>query len=479
MTDNYQAVIGLEVHVELLTGSKMFCSCSTAFGTGENTQVCPVCLGMPGVLPFLNYRAIQLGIKTGLAFDCDIPGESVFVRKSYFYPDLPKNFQTSQYQQPLAAGGHLDIGDRKIRIKRIHLEEDTGKLLHNDGYSNHSLIDFNRSGIPLMEIVTEPDISSPEEAEQFLLGLKKILQYIAVSDCNMEEGSLRCDANVSIKKDTDAVLGTKVEVKNMNSFKSVKKALRFEIERQSKLLVSNKPLVQETRQWDEKLEQTETMRTKEEAHDYRYFPEPDLLPVRMARETIKKIEDEIGELPPERKSRFMSSYGLSEYDAGVLTSERELADYFEETLKFHGSARTVSAWIQTVLLGMLKAQNLTVAECPVRPAGFTELLKLVDSGKITPSVGKQILAEMFESGKDPSVIASEKNLLSIEDGSVLEKLVVTVISDNLKAVEDFRAGKEQSMGFLIGMVMKKSAGKSDPKKVREILEKHLMNKTGK
>ncbi|HXK45351.1 MAG TPA: Asp-tRNA(Asn)/Glu-tRNA(Gln) amidotransferase subunit GatB, partial [bacterium] len=345
--NEFQTIIGLEVHVELLTESKMFCCCSTRFGKEPNTQVCPVCLGLPGALPVVNEKAIELGIKTAVATNCKINQEFIFVRKSYFYPDLPKNFQISQYREPLAVNGYLYVNGRKIGITRIHLEEDTGKLLHDEKTGNWSCIDFNRSGIPLMEMVTDPEISTPEEAEDFLRQLRQIISYIGVSDCIMEEGSLRCDANISIKKTTDSQLGTKVEVKNMNSFRSVRRALTFEQERMIEILEKGQNIVQETRLWNEQMQVTEGMRTKEEAHDYRYFPEPDLLPFRIDAETIKKISLEIGELPDARKNRFQQNYGLSLYDSEVLTAEKPISDYFEKAVSCYHKPKQIANLIQT------------------------------------------------------------------------------------------------------------------------------------
>ncbi|MCL5674543.1 MAG: Asp-tRNA(Asn)/Glu-tRNA(Gln) amidotransferase subunit GatB [Candidatus Omnitrophica bacterium] len=470
----YKIVIGLEIHVELLTESKMFCSCSTKFGEKENSQICPVCFGMPGTLPVLNYEAIELGIKTALTLNCRIPSECIFVRKSYFYPDLPKNFQISQYSQPLASDGYLNVNNKKIGIRRVHLEEDTGKLIHSEKNENVSLIDFNRSGIPLMEIVTEPEISSPEEAEDFLLKLKKFLKYIEVSDCNMEEGSLRCDANISIKPHDSKELGIKTEIKNMNSFKSVRKALSFEANRHMHLLNENNKVRQETRLWDETSQTTDSMRIKEEAHDYRYFPEPDIPPVRISRDTVEKISLKIGELPSEREKRFFEQYNLSGYNVSVITSEKKLADYFEETASFYKEPKIVSNWLQTVLLGILKEKNISINTCPISPKNFAELIELVDLKKITATSGKEVLLEMFETGKTASEIVKDRQLVQIQDKDRIEELVIEVINENSSAVKDYKNGKEQAVSFLVGMVMKKSRGKADPVKTKEILLKKLL-----
>ncbi len=469
----YKVVIGLEVHVELLTDSKMFCSCSTKFGEKENSQICPICFGMPGTLPVLNNKTFELGIKTALSLNCTISSKCVFVRKSYFYPDLPKNFQISQYSQPLAYNGYLNINNKKINIRRVHLEEDTGKLIHSEKNENMSFVDFNRSGIPLMEIVTEPEISSPEEAEEFLLELKKILKYIEVSDCNMEEGSLRCDANISISLKDSKQFGTKTEIKNMNSFKSVKKALSFEADRQILMLNENKKIIQETRLWDEISQTTDSMRIKEEAHDYRYFPEPDLLPVKTSKDTVDKIALKIGELPYKRAKRFFEQYNLSEYNISVITSEKKLADYFEEAVCFYKKPKIVSNWLQTVLLGILKEKNMSIDICPVSSKDFAELIEMVDSKKITGTSGKEVILEMFETGKTASEIVKGKQLIQIQDKKQIENFVIEVIDENQSAVKDYRNGKEQTIGFLVGMVMKKSKGKADPIKTKEILLKKI------
>ncbi|MCM8788944.1 MAG: Asp-tRNA(Asn)/Glu-tRNA(Gln) amidotransferase subunit GatB, partial [Candidatus Omnitrophica bacterium] len=368
--NEFQTVIGLEVHVELLTNSKMFCCCSTQFGSQPNTQVCPVCLGLPGALPVVNEKAIELAIKTGIALNCKINNEFIFVRKSYFYPDLPKNFQISQYRNPIGENGYLFINGKKIRITRIHLEEDTGKLVHDEQTGMWSCVDFNRSGVPLMEIVTEPEISSPQEAEKFLQRLKRLISYIGVSDCIMEEGSLRCDANISVKRKSDSKLGTKVELKNMNSFRAVRRGLAYEEQRIIQMLKENKTVGQETRLWNEALQITEGMRTKEEAHDYRYFPEPDLLPFRITPDRIEKIRAEIGELPDEREKRFQKEYLLSGYDSAILTSEKVIADYFEKALSYHNKPKQIANWIQTELLGLLKEHHTKPHECKITPGSL-------------------------------------------------------------------------------------------------------------
>jgi aspartyl-tRNA(Asn)/glutamyl-tRNA(Gln) amidotransferase subunit B len=451
----------------------MFCRCPTTFGASPNSQVCPVCLGLPGVLPVINGRSIELGLRTALALECTIPARSVFVRKSYFYPDLPKNFQTSQYQQPLAVNGHITVTGRKIRIRRVHLEEDTGKLLHDEGDGAWSRIDFNRSGIPLMEIVTDPDIHDPEEAEEFLLHLKRILSYIEVSDCSMEEGSLRCDANISLRRTCEQGLGTKSEVKNLNSFKSVRKALAYETGRQRDLLAGGKTVSQETRLWDEKNQVTTGMRSKEEAHDYRYFPEPDLLPVRVPEDMIEKTRAAMAELPATREARFRDQYGLSQYDSSVLTSTKALADYFEQAAAVFPHPKAVANWIQTSLLALLNTRREPLSACPVDPERFGRLVALVEAKTINNAAAKTLLEEMWVSENNPEQLVEEKNLSQISDFRLIETVAREVLAANPKAVQDVKNGREQAIGFLVGSVMKKTSGKANPAIAKEILLKLL------
>jgi len=470
--EEYEIVIGLEVHVELLTKSKMFCSCSTEFGLPPNKNICPICTGMPGVLPVINKKAIELAIKTGIVFNSNISKFCRFARKNYFYPDLPKNYQISQYEEPLATGGFLEIDGRKIHFKRIHIEEDAGKLLHSEK-GDFSYVDFNRSGIPLLEMVTEPDIRSPEEAEKFLEKLKKILEYLEISDCNMEEGSLRCDANISVRKKGENLLGVKTEVKNMNSFKSVRKALLYESKRQIEILKRGERIIQETRLWNEKLQITEPMRTKEEAHDYRYFPEPDLVPLEIDENWILEIKNQIGELPDERRERFKSQYKLSDYDATVLTSQKGIADYFEECVKLYKNPKIVANWIMDQILSLTKGKILKATEIPLKPEYLVEILKFIDEGKITQTIGKEILKESYQTGISPGIIVKERNLIQIEDKEILKKFVEEVIKENEKAVNDWKKGKEQVIGFLVGQVMRKTSGKANPNIVKEILIDYL------
>jgi len=485
MANVFQPVIGLEVHVQLKTKSKMFCGCSTEFGAPPNSNICPVCTGQPGVLPVPNKKAIEMAIKTALALNCKINNFSVFARKNYFYPDLPKNYQISQYEQPFAEDGSLEIetkyAKKTIRIKRVHLEEDTGKLLHAIGSREleYSLIDFNRSGVPLLEIVSQPDINSEEEAYIYLLTLKNILQYIDVSDCDMEKGSLRCDANVSVRY-PDGPLGTKTEIKNMNSFKAVKSALEYEIKRQIEILKENKKVVQETRLWDDKLGITQSMRSKEEAHDYRYFPEPDLVPIELDKKFLDEIKKTIPMLPAQRKEKFIKDYGLSEYDSKVLTSQKELADYFEKCLSIltpqyntSSVAKPLSNWITTELLGKLNIENKDITQSPVSPENLANLIKLILDETISGKIAKSVFDEMFKTGKNPGDIVKEKNLMQITDEKEINKLVDLAIEENPKIVQEYLSGKTQAFGALVGYIMKKSSGKANPKLVNEILKKKL------
>jgi len=476
---NYETVIGLEVHVHLKTKSKLFCGCSTEFGSVPNSNICPVCTGQPGTLPVLNKKAVEFAVLTGLATNCKIAKHSIFARKNYFYPDLPKNYQISQYELPLCEKGFLEIEidgiPKKIGITRIHLEEDAGKLLHAIGSQelDYSLVDYNRTGIPLLEIVSEPDISSPDEAYQYLTNLKAILRYIGISDCDMEKGSLRCDANISLRIVGEKKLGTKVELKNMNSFKAIRDALNYEIERQKEALNLNEKIVQDTRLWDEKSGETVSMRSKEQAHDYRYFPEPDLAPVEIDEKFLNDIRKNLVELPKDRKKRFIEKFGFSDYDAGVLTSEKSLADYFESVVNIVNEPKLISNWITTELLGKLNAENKDIISSPVSSENLAEMIKLISDGTISGKIAKTVFEQMYNTGKSASEIVKEQGLVQISDEKEIEKLVGEAIAENQKAAAEFKAGKQQAIGALVGSVMKKSRGKANPKLVNEILMKKL------
>jgi len=472
---DYEAVIGMEVHAQLLTESKMFCRCSADYAAAEpNTHVCPVCLGMPGVLPVINQKAVEYTVMTALALNCQIPEFSRFDRKNYFYPDLPKGYQISQYDLPLSRNGWLEIeagGEaRRIGIERVHLEEDTAKLVHLGG---HSLVDFNRSGVPLMEIVSRPDIRTPEEARQYLTKLRTILRYLGVNSGNMEEGAMRCEANISLRPLGSKGLGTKVEVKNLNSFHSVKMALEYEIERQRRILEAGGTIDQETMGWDEARGVTVVQRSKEYAHDYRYFPEPDLPPLILSREWVEGIRARLPELPDARRDRFMEQYGLSRYDAGVLTAERSVADYFESCVRAHPDAKTVANWITGELFRLLKAADIEIEASKVTPNALAELLGLVEKGTISISMAKDVLGEMFETGRPALQIVKERGLTQISDTEELSRIVEQVIAENAGPVAEYLGGKEPVLRFLVGQVMKATRGQANPHLVNELLKQKL------
>jgi len=471
----YEVVIGLEVHVQLKIKTKAFCGCSTEFGKPANTQVCPVCLGFPGSLPVLNKKALELAIKVGLALNCQIQKEIRFDRKNYFYPDLPKNYQISQYALPIALGGFLEIDldencKKNIGIRRLHLEEDAGKLIHTEKYS---LVDFNRSGVALLEIVSEPQISSPHEAYNYLVNLKELLQYLEVSDCDMEKGSLRCDANISLKKKEDLKLGTKIELKNMNSFKAIKDALVYEIERQSSVLKKAKTLIQETRLWDAKQQKTFSMRTKEEAQDYRYFPEPDLVPFVLSEEEIQKIKQEIPELPQNKKQRFIKEYGLSYSEAKFIVSNKDLANYFEDCFSLYPQAKTVYNWIVGSLMAELNERKKEISRIELLPEEFTRLINQVEEKKLTQLKAKEILKKMLDTGESFSKIAQEESVEQISDEVMLNQIVQQVVKENPKSVEDYKAGKNNALMFLVGQVMRKTQKKANPQIVQGLLKEIL------
>jgi aspartyl/glutamyl-tRNA(asn/gln) amidotransferase, B subunit len=476
----YEAVIGLEVHTELRTATKIFCSCKTSFGAEPNTNVCPVCLGLPGVLPVLNKKVLEFAVRTGLALNCEISRYSKFDRKNYYYPDLPKNFQTSQYDLPICEHGHLDIevdGKKStVRITRAHMEEDAGKLVHHGTSitdSDYSLVDYNRTGTPLLEIVSEPDIRSAKEAVAYMEKLRAILQYCGVSDCKMEEGSLRCDANVSVRPVGQKELGTKTEIKNINSFRGVERAIEYEAMRQAQLLEDGGTVVQETRTWDEKEGVTKSMRKKEEANDYRYFPEPDLVPFTVSDEYIEEIRKTLPELPDARKARYMESYGLAAYDADYLTNDKDRADYFEAMVAAGAEPKEAANWLMGDFAKLLSRDNLEMKAAPVQAAAMADLLKLIAKGTISGKIAKQVFAEMWTSGKDPETIVKEKGLVQISDTGALEELAAKVIAANPQSVADFKAGKKKAVGFLMGQIMKETKGKANPQVVNGILTKML------
>ncbi|MCM8757955.1 MAG: Asp-tRNA(Asn)/Glu-tRNA(Gln) amidotransferase subunit GatB [Candidatus Omnitrophica bacterium] len=471
----YEAVIGLEVHVQLKTKTKAFCSCSTEFGNPANTQTCPICLGLPGSLPVLNKTALEYALKVCLSLNCKIQEYTKFDRKNYFYPDLPKNYQISQYDLPLALGGFLEIeletGDRKkIGIHRIHLEEDAGKLIHTQ---DKSLVDFNRCGIPLLEIVSEPEIANPQEAYQYLISLKELLKYLDVSDCDMEKGSLRCDANISLRKKGSLSLGTKIELKNMNSFKAVRDALSYEIYRQKLVLQKRKRLSQETRLWDPKKEKTFPMRRKEEAQDYRYFPDPDLPVFVIDKEKLKMLKASLPELPFEKKMRFLKEYGITGSELDFIVSERQIADYFEACVKIYPKPKTIFNWIAGPLVSELNELKISFRELKLNPSDFIELIRMFEDKKLSNIVAKEVLKEMLRTEKKANQIVEEKGLLQISDKDILSKLAWEVISENPVAVSDYRSGKINALMFLVGQAMKKMKGKADPKLLQVILKEIL------
>jgi aspartyl-tRNA(Asn)/glutamyl-tRNA(Gln) amidotransferase subunit B len=473
---DFTPVIGLEVHAQLKTNTKIFCNCPTAFGAPPNTHTCPVCLGMPGVLPVLNKKVVDYTIKMALATHCRVEPESRFARKNYFYPDLPKGYQISQYELPIATNGHLDIdsaGQRlRIGITRIHMEEDAGKLIH-DPDRPVSRVDLNRTGVPLMEIVSEPDIRSPEAAGEYLRQLRAILRYLDISDGNMEEGSFRCDANVSIMPAGSTIFGTRTEVKNLNSFRHVEKALYYEIARQKEILMDGGDVVQETRLWQPEQGQTVSMRGKEDAHDYRYFPDPDLLPLIIDTDWVERLRAEMPELPDQRKNRYMADYGLPEADARVLTASRELADYFEACLVHFDQPKPAANWIMGDLLGLLNANGLDISQSPIAPEKLAGLLKLIDKDVISGKIAKTVFEAMADSGKTAETIVEEKGLVQVSDTAAIDPIVDTIIADHPDEVERYRGGQKKLMGFFVGQVMKQTRGKANPKVVNELLIKKL------
>ncbi|HXF93317.1 MAG TPA: Asp-tRNA(Asn)/Glu-tRNA(Gln) amidotransferase subunit GatB [Nitrospiraceae bacterium] len=472
----YEVIIGVEVHAQLRTRSKMFCACGTAFGLAANTQTCPVCLGMPGALPVINRTAVEMAVRTGLALNCAIRSHNRFARKNYFYPDLPKGYQISQYEAPICENGWIEIaaGDAKkrIRIRRAHLEEDAGKNIHDTG-TNGSRVDFNRAGTPLLEIVSEPDMRSADEVVAYLKALRDILMYLEVCDGNMEEGSFRCEPNLSLRPPGQKALGTKVELKNINSFKFVKDAIDYEIKRQTKILSEGGTVRQETRFWDIERGETAVMRTKEEAHDYRYFPDPDLVPLKIEPEWIEALRKTVPELPAVRMRRFVTEYGLPEYDAGVLTASKALADYFEACVGLYDRPKTVSNWVMGELLRELNNAGADVTASPVGPERLVSLLRLVDDGTISLKVARDIFPELYASGKEPEQIVKEKGLTQVSDEGALLAMIDAILEQHPAQVAQYRSGKEQVLGFFVGQVMKASGGKANPGKVNELLKRKL------
>jgi len=472
----YEAVIGLEVHAQLQTKTKIFCGCETKFGEDANTRTCPVCIGMPGVLPVLNRKAVEYIVKTGLSTHGKVSPSSRFARKNYFYPDLPKGYQISQYELPIIEGGHVEIvvdgNVKRIGITRIHLEEDAGKNLHQSA-GNASLVDLNRAGTPLMEIVSEPDIRTAEEASEYLKKLRSILRYIEVSDADMEKGNFRCDANVSIRPVGAKEFGTRAEIKNVNSFKFVQKAIEYEIKRQAQILDEGGRVVQETRLFDSNKGVTFSMRSKEEAHDYRYFPEPDLVPIKIAAEAIEEIRKSIPELPDAKRERFAKDYGLPEYDADMLTQSRAMANYFEEATRLSNQPKTVSNWMMGELMRLINADGKEIDDSPIKPDRLAGLIKMIDAGVISIKIAKTVFEEMYKNGKDAETVVQEQGLVQVSDTGAIETIIDDVIKANPGQAADYKAGKDKLFGFFVGQVMKASKGKANPDVVNQLLKKKL------
>ena len=473
----FEAVIGVEVHAQLRTNSKMFCGCGTTFGLSANSQTCPVCLGLPGSLPVINRTAIEMAVRAGLALNCTITANNRFARKNYFYPDLPKGYQISQYEDPICQHGWIEVVvgtvTKRVRVRRAHLEEDAGKNVHGAGTAG-SRVDLNRAGTPLLEIVTEPDMSSADEVVAYLKGLRDVLMYLDVCDGNMEEGSFRCEPNLSLRPVGQREFGTKVELKNINSFKYVKDAVEYEIKRQTKVLNEGGKIYQETRLWNIDRGETAVMRSKEEAHDYRYFPDPDLVPLQLNEDWIEGFRSSLPELPAVRTHRFITEYGLPEYDAGVITTSKGMADYFESCLKLFKDPKTVSNWVMGELTRELNNSGTDIVVSPVSPDRLVDLLTMVDKEVISLKVAREIFPELYRSGKTPQQIVQEKGLTQVSDEGALKKIIDEVLSKNPVQVGQFKEGKQQVLGFLVGQVMKASGGKANPGKVNELLKNKLI-----
>ncbi len=471
----FEPVIGLEVHVQMATQTKCFCSCKIEYGVEPNTNVCPVCLALPGSLPVLNKKALEYAIKASLALNCKVHQLSVFARKNYFYPDLPKGYQISQYDKPLATDGYIDIKVdgkvERIRIHRLHMEEDAGKTIHEGGYS---YVDLNRAGTPLMEIVSEPDIRSAVGAKLYLEKLRNIMRYIGVSDADMEKGQLRCDVNISLRPKGEEKFGTKVEIKNINSFRFVQKAIEYEIERQARILKKGGEIIQETRLFDEKTGKTFTMRTKEEAHDYRYFPDPDLIPMRITADYIQKIKNSLPELPDEKEKRYVEQFKLTEYDAEVLVADKERADYFEKAVSIYPeNPKSIANWIINELLGKLNEEGIDITESPVKPEHIAQIVQLIDSGAISSKIAKQVFDQVFKTGKEPKQIVEEEGLKQVSDEGEIRRIVEEILSNHPEEVKRYREGNTKLMGFFVGQVMKATRGKANPKLVNKVLSELL------
>lgn len=476
LRDKYEVVIGLEVHAQLKTKSKIFAHDGTEFGNEQNSQISPITLGMPGVLPVLNKEVVNMAILTGLALESSIPSRCKFDRKQYFYPDLPKGYQISQYDEPICIGGHLNINGKKIGITRAHLEEDAGKLVHSgaDGLagSNYSLVDLNRAGTPLLEIVSEPDMRSSEEAKAYVEELRNIVKYIGVCDGNLEEGSMRCDANVSVMLKGSKEFGTRAEVKNVNSFRALQRAIEYEIERQIDIVEEGGKIVQETRLWDDNSGITKSMRGKEDAHDYRYFPEPDLMPLEISREWVEEIRTKMPELPQAKRKRYIN-LGLSDYDAGIIVEQMELAFFFDEILKLNANAKIAVNFLMGEIAAYLKDEKLSINETKLTPENLAELVKLIEKGTISNNIGKQIIFTMLKEGSSASEIVEKQGLSQISDEGVIKEIVQKIVNDNPEQVSAYKGGKVQLFGFFVGQVMKETKGRANPKTVNELLKSLL------